>query len=203
MALAVRGDVLGHETGVRTERLYRTSRLLAYLTGMEPHPDKAIVGRNAFALDAREHGDGDDGTMTPEMVGAPGSTSAHRPSSAGDGLEARYEALGYHLTPEELSRVGADFTALASRKKTVLDEDLLSLLHHGVMEDVPEHYRLAELEVRCGADVSEATVVVTSDFVFLSISWLPLWRVWRQSRWCGGSTRLRDECGTRRCPAGR
>jgi 2-isopropylmalate synthase len=101
--------------------------------------------------------------MTPEMVGAPGSALVLGKHSGRHGLEKRYEALGYTLTPEDLARVTEAFTTLADRKKTVLDEDLLSILHHGVMEDVPERYRLTALDVRCGADVSEARVELSSE----------------------------------------
>ena len=169
MALAVRADGLAHHTGIRTERLYRTSRLLTYLTGVEPQPNKAVVGRNAFAHEAGIHQHGvinDPRTyeiMTPQMVGAPGSQLVLGKHSGRHGLEARYAALGYTLTPEELERVTQDFTELADRKKTVLDEDLLSILHHGVMEDVPELYRLSALEVRCGTDVSQASVALEAD----------------------------------------
>jgi 2-isopropylmalate synthase len=95
------------------------------------------------------------------MVGAPGADRGHKPPGP-EGLEARYQALGYVLTPEELERVQRDFTALADRKKVVLDEDLLSILHHGVMEDVEAVYRLSGLDVRCGSDGSEASVVIES-----------------------------------------
>jgi 2-isopropylmalate synthase len=168
MALAVRHDGLGHETGIRTERLYRTSRLLTYLTGIEPPPNKAIVGRNAFAHEAgiHQHGVINDPLtyeiMKPQMVGAPPSELVLGKHSGRHGLEKRYEALGYSLTPEELERVSHDFTALADRKKTVLDEDLISILHHGVMEDLPARYRLLDLDVRCGAEVSAASVTLDS-----------------------------------------
>ena len=46
---------------------------------------------------------------------------------------------------------------------TMDDEDLLSILHHGIMEDVPTFYRLTSLDVHCGADVAEATVVIESE----------------------------------------
>ena len=169
MALAVRRESLGYETGVHTERIYRTSRLLSYLTGVEPQPNKAIVGRNAFAHEAGIHQHGvinDRRTyeiMTPEMVGQAGTELVLGKHSGKHGLRARYEALGYSLTPEELSRVARDFKELADRKKTVLDEDLISILHHEVMEDVPEVHRLVSLDVRCGGDVSEATVSIDSD----------------------------------------
>ncbi|HET9948137.1 MAG TPA: 2-isopropylmalate synthase [Longimicrobiales bacterium] len=169
MALYVRRELLGYETGIRTDRIYRTSRLLSYLTGIEPQPNKAIVGRNAFAHEAGIHQHGvlnDRRTyeiMTPELVGAPGTELVMGKHSGRHGLEARYEALGYKLTREQLQRVTRDFKALADRKKVVLDEDLISILHHGVMEDVPEVFRLSQLEVRCGGESSSASAEVLSD----------------------------------------
>jgi 2-isopropylmalate synthase len=169
MALRVRHENLGHETGIHTERIFRTSRLLSYLTGIEPQPNKAIVGRNAFAHEAGIHQHGvlnDRRTyeiMTPEMVGAPGTDLVLGKHSGRHGLEARYKALGYALTPEQLKRVTKDFKQLADRKKTVLDEDLISILHHGVMEDVPEVYKLVSLDAHCGGDVSEARVSIEGE----------------------------------------
>ena len=169
MALAVRRESLGYETGIHTERIYRTSRLLSYLTGVEPQPNKAIVGRNAFAHEAGIHQHGvinDRRTyeiMTPEMVGAPGTELVLGKHSGKHGLQARYQKLGYTLSPEELKRVARDFKELADRKKVVLDEDLISILHHEVMEDVPEVHKLVALDVHCGGAVSTATVSVESD----------------------------------------
>jgi 2-isopropylmalate synthase len=169
MALHVRGDGLGHETGIQTQRLYRTSRLLSYLTGIEPQPNKAIVGRNAFAHEAGIHQHGvlsDRRTyeiMTPELVGAPGTELILGKHSGRHGLEARYDSLGYKLSADQLKRVTRDFKALADRKKTVLDEDLISILHHGVMEDVPEVYRLTKLNVTCGGDISNASVEIKDE----------------------------------------
>ncbi len=169
MALQVRGESLGYETGIRHDRLYRTSRLLSYLTGIEPQPNKAIVGRNAFAHEAGIHQHGvinDRRTyeiMTPETVGAPGTELVLGKHSGKHGLDKRYQTLGYTLTPEQLKRVTKDFKQLADKKKTVLDEDLISILHHGVMEDVPEVYRLSGLDVHCGGEESTARVVVEGD----------------------------------------
>jgi len=169
MALQVRHEALGHETGIHTERIYRTSRLLSYLTGVEPQPNKAIVGRNAFAHEAGIHQHGVIKSrltyeiMTPELVGAPDTELVLGKHSGKHGLAARYKALGYTLTPEELKRVAVDFKELADRKKTVLDEDLISILHHEVMEDVSEVHRLVSLDVHCGGDVSTAKVTIDSE----------------------------------------
>jgi 2-isopropylmalate synthase len=169
MALAVRRESLGYETGIHTDRIYRTSRLLSYLTGVEPQPNKAIVGRNAFAHEAGIHQHGvinDRRTyeiMTPEMVGQAGTELVLGKHSGKHGLAERYKKLGYTLTPEELKRVTRDFKELADRKKTVLDEDLISILHHEVMEDVAEVHRLVSLDVHCGGEASTATVVIESE----------------------------------------
>ncbi len=169
MALRVRSEGLGHDTGVKTEGLCRASRMLSHLTGIHPQPNKAIVGRNAFAHEAGIHQHGvlqDPGTyeiMTPAMVGASGSELVLGRHSGRHGLEARYRDLGYSLTPEELERVTRDFKALAERKKDVLDEDLLSILHHGVMDDVPEVHGLEALEVLCGGEVSRARVTLMTE----------------------------------------
>lgn len=169
MALQVRREMLGHETGIHTDKIYRTSRLLSYLTGVEPQPNKAIVGRNAFAHEAGIHQHGviknrlTYEIMTPEMVGAPGTELVLGKHSGKHGLKARYEALGYMLSPEELKRVSLDFKELADRKKTVLDEDLISILHHEVMEDVPEVHTLVSLDVHCGGEISSAKVAIDSE----------------------------------------
>jgi 2-isopropylmalate synthase len=169
MALVVRGESLGHETGIHTERIYRTSRLLSYLTGVEPQPNKAVVGRNAFAHEAGIHQHGviaDRRTyeiMTPEMVGQAGTELVLGKHSGKHGLAERYKRLGYTLSPEELKHVTRDFKELADRKKVVLDEDLISILHHEVMEDVAEVHRLVALDVHCGGDVSTAKLSIESE----------------------------------------
>ena len=172
MALRVRENGLGHETGIQHDRLYRTSRLLSYLTGIQPQPNKAIVGRNAFSHEAGIHQHGmlnDPRTyeiMTPAMVGVSRSTLVMGKHSGRHGLEARLAELGYTLSPEELMAVSERFQELADRKKEILDEDLISILHHRVMEDVPELHRIVELEVQCGGDVSVASVTAMSESGF-------------------------------------
>ena len=92
MASQVRGSALGFRCNVDTREIYRTSQLLSYLTGVFPQPNKAIVGRNAFAHEAgiHQHGMLQNGLtyeiIRPEMVGIPRSTlvlgQAQRPARA-------------------------------------------------------------------------------------------------------------------------
>jgi 2-isopropylmalate synthase len=82
MALKIRKDLTGHHTDIDSKELYRTSQLLSHITGIHPQPNKAIVGRNAFAHEAGIHQHGmlkaslTYEIMTPELVGAPGTQLA-------------------------------------------------------------------------------------------------------------------------------
>lgn len=169
MALEVRGDALPYTTGVETTELYRTSRLLARLTGIHPQPNKAVVGKNAFAHEAGIHQDGiiKERTtyeiMTPAMVGVPETQLVLGKHSGRTALARRYRELGYELAGADLDRACTLFKLLADQKKAVLDEDLLAILHHGAMHDVPEVFRLRALEVVCGGRTARAHVRLAVD----------------------------------------
>ncbi len=169
MALRVRGDALPYRTGVHAAELYRTSQLLTHLTGIHPQPNKAIVGENAFAHEAGIHQDGvlkermTYEIMTPQSVGVPATKLVLGKHSGRAALANRYRELGYELSGEELDRAYRLFKLLADQKKTVLDEDLIAILHHGTMEDAPQAYRLRALEVVCGTRRSEARVRLETD----------------------------------------
>ena len=164
MALVVRKDAYGHETGINTREIHRASQLLSYLTGIHPQPNKAIVGKNAFAHEAGIHQDGvlKERTtyeiMTPEMVGVPETALVLGKHSGRNALSARYRDLGYELSADDVERTYKLFKMLADQKKTILDEDLISILHHGTMEDVPLRFKLVSLRVLSGTVESEAQV---------------------------------------------
>jgi 2-isopropylmalate synthase len=134
MALHVRSDQLPFATGVVTRELYSTSQLLSAIVGFEVQPNKAIVGRNAFAHEAGIHQHGMINNplcyeiMTPESVGVSANSLVLGKHSGRHALALRYEELGYPLTSKELDAVYAGFTALADRKKRIYDQDLISLL---------------------------------------------------------------------------
>ncbi len=134
MALKVRADISGHSTGVDAEKLYPASRLLSETIGVEPQPNKAIVGANAFAHAAGIHQHGmlsDRATyeiMTPETVGAPPTQLVLGKHSGRHALRHRYEKLGHDLTREEVAQASRRCTDLAERRIDVTDEALLSIL---------------------------------------------------------------------------
>jgi 2-isopropylmalate synthase len=163
MASRVRGPAVAFQCNIESREIYRTSQLLSYLTGVFPQPNKAIVGRNAFAHEAgiHQHGMLQNGLtyeiIQPEMVGIPRSTLVLGKHSGRHALERRYQELGYQLGEEELAELYQEFTALAERKREILDEDLLALLHQS-FHDAPEEYQLSHLRVVCGSVTASAEV---------------------------------------------
>ena len=134
MAMHVRADQLPFETNVKTPKLYPTSQLLSSIIGFEVQPNKAIVGRNAFAHEAGIHQHGVINNplcyeiMTPESVGVPANNLVLGKHSGRHALALRYEELGFSLDHMELDFVYRRFTELADRKKRIYDQDLISLL---------------------------------------------------------------------------
>ena len=134
MALRVRADRLPFETGIKTEHLYPASQLLSSIVGFEVQPNKAIVGRNAFAHEAGIHQHGVINNplcyeiMTPESVGVPTNSLVLGKHSGRHALSLRYLELGYEVTAAELDAAYRQFTNLADRKKRIYDQDLISLL---------------------------------------------------------------------------
>jgi 2-isopropylmalate synthase len=134
MALRVRNDVMPFETGIVTRELYHASQLLTEVTGVAVQPNKAIVGRNAFAHEAGIHQDGviknrlTYEIMTPQSVGVPESTLVLGKHSGRHALGLRCEQLGYQFSRRELDRIYKRFTALADEIKVVEDHHLTRII---------------------------------------------------------------------------
>jgi 2-isopropylmalate synthase len=134
MAMNVRGDRLPYEIRIDTREIYSTSRLLSQIIGFGVQPNKAIVGRNAFAHEAGIHQHGVISNplcyeiMTPESVGVPANELVLGKHSGRHALALRYEELGYSLGADELGAIYLRFTELADRKKRIYDQDLISLV---------------------------------------------------------------------------
>ena len=134
MALHVRADRLPFETGIDTTQLYPASQLLSSIVGIDVQPNKAIVGRNAFAHEAGIHQHGVINNplcyeiMTPESVGVPANALVLGKHSGRHALSLRYVELGYEISSGELEAAYRKFTDLADKKKRIYDQDLISLL---------------------------------------------------------------------------
>ena len=169
MALRTRKDFFGIDTRVRTEEIFRSSRLLSHITGVHVQPNKAVVGENAFAHEAGIHQDGvlkeklTYEIMRPEDIGRPANKLVLGKHSGRHALAARIKDLGYDLAGPDLDRAFKKFKDLADRKKEVYDEDLLAIVTDEATQ-APEVYELAYLHVISGTGVvPSATVKLKKD----------------------------------------
>ena len=152
MALRTRNDYYHADTRVVTQRLVPTSRLVASITGIQVQRNKAIVGQNAFAHEAGIHQDGilKERTtyeiMRPEDVGLTMSDLVLGKHSGRAALADRAQALGYHLSGDQLKAVFEEFKVLADKKKEIYDGDIAALIEHQI-QIVAERWVLESYQV--------------------------------------------------------
>src|SRR5690625_2612719 len=155
MALRTRKDFYNVETGIVTEEIYRTSRLVSTLAGMNIQPNKAIVGDNAFAHESGIHQDGflkEPTTyeiMTPQSVGRSHSRLVLGKHSGRHAFRVRLEEMGYTLDEEKFQRTYQRFIELADRKKEVTDRDIQAIVEEEAVR-IPEQFVLDYLHVTSG-----------------------------------------------------
>jgi 2-isopropylmalate synthase len=139
MAMHVRPDVYPYVSNVDRTQLYASSQMLSRTLGFNVQPNKAIVGRNAFAHEAGIHQHGVLSNplcyeiMTPESVGMPNERIILGKHSGRHALLHRFNELGLNVDGDELDALYDRFTHLADRKKKVYDQDLISMVltHRG------------------------------------------------------------------------
>jgi 2-isopropylmalate synthase len=133
MVLKTRADRLPFSTGIKTEELFPASQLLTEIIGVGVQPNKAIVGRNAFAHEAGIHQDGFLKERTtyeiiePHTVGVPESRLVLGKHSGRHALNARCTELGLQLDKDQLDEVYVRFSTFTDTKKGILDEEILKL----------------------------------------------------------------------------
>ncbi|MBI1736109.1 MAG: 2-isopropylmalate synthase [Candidatus Rokubacteria bacterium] len=169
MALRTRRDFFDVETQVRTQELFRTSRLLSHITGVHVQPNKAIVGENAFAHEAGIHQDGvlkeklTYEIMKPEDIGRASNKLVLGKHSGRHALAARLKELGFDLDGGPLDKAFRAFKGLADRKKEVFDEDLIAIVTDEATQG-KETYQLEYLHIISGTGIiPSATVKLRKD----------------------------------------
>jgi 2-isopropylmalate synthase len=161
VALKVRGETLGLSTGVRGELLAPASAALAGITGVWPQPNKAVVGRNAFAHEAGIHQHGVLANplcyeiITPASVGVRETSLVLGKHSGRHAVLVRLRGLGIEVSPEEADQVTARVKELADRQKFVYDDDLLDLL----AGERPRQVRLVRYQAVSGNEVMPTATV--------------------------------------------
>lgn len=167
MAIKTRQDAFKRiSTAINTRELFRISRLVSNLTGFIVPPNKAIVGRNAFAHESGIHQDAvikkrsTYEIMNPKDVGIDKSQIVLGKHSGRHGLAKRLEKLGFKLNPDRINVIFKQFKQLADKKKEVFDDDLIALVEEE-SKGKPKIYELVSVKVTTGTDiVPQATVKI-------------------------------------------
>jgi len=164
MSLDTRQDVFNATTGINLKEITKVSRALSLLTGMPVQPNKAIVGKNAFAHESGIHQDGllkmrqTYEIIDPKRIGRESHDLVLGKHSGRHAFKKKLEALGYSLGVREFENLFNRFKELADQKKSMYDEDLLALLEDQIAK-VPELWKLVRmrLETETG-EKSKATI---------------------------------------------
>jgi len=156
MLVQVREDAHGLRTGINTREIARTSRMVSRLTGYAIQPNKAIVGRNAFAHESGIHQDGvlkERSTyeiMDATEVGLESNSIVLGKHSGRHALRDALEQLGFQVEGNALNAAFKAFKEVADRKKQVTALDLEAIVSDEMRERSDAH-ELAWFEVEAGS----------------------------------------------------
>jgi 2-isopropylmalate synthase len=154
---------LNLRTDINTKLLFSTSRLVSTLMSMPVQPNKAIVGRNAFAHSSGIHQDGvlknreNYEIIDPVEVGIRESSIILTARSGRAALNHRLEMLGFKFGKEEIDDIYHRFLLLADKKKEINDEDVRILA--GVVFQGEKSLKLDLLQVSCGKSLMPVATV--------------------------------------------
>ena len=171
MALKTRHDIMPYSTGVDATKIMHISRRVSAVSGFVVQPNKAIVGKNAFAHESGIHQDGmlknreNFEIMRPEDIGLSGTSLPLGKHSGRAALRAKLKELGHDVADNQLGDIFVRFKALADRKKEVYDEDLIALVQDAGAEG-EKRLELKFLRVICGTEAPQsADLTMTVDGV--------------------------------------
>jgi len=157
MLLHTREPLLGLWTGIETTEIARTSRLVSRLTGYQVQPNKAIVGRNAFAHEAGIHQDGvlKERTtyeiMDATTVGLNSNSLVLGKHSGRHALSKALEEMGFEIDGQALNTAFKRFKEIADRKKQVTAMDLEALVTDELRSEDIGGYALDWFEVEASS----------------------------------------------------
>ncbi len=168
MAIKLRKDLLHKTTGINTREIMRTSKLVRDLCDMPVQPNKAIVGGNAFAHSSGIHQDGilkaknTYEIMTPQSIGLKENKMNLTSRSGSHMVKTRLVKLGYSDEEIDMENFYKRFIALADKKGTVYDDDLITLMESKNTSDLKDMFKLEYLNVSSGTGmIPTATVKIS------------------------------------------
>ena len=158
MCLKTRKDLLPFKTGIQTKNISKISHLVSKTTGFFVQPNKAIVGKNAFAHESGIHQDGmlkHSNTyeiMTPESIGLSSSELVLGKHSGRHAFKVKLEELGVKIKEKELDKLFKKFKDLADKKKQLFEEDLIALVDDE--SSTNSKIKFIDLKVKCGSNLN-------------------------------------------------
>ncbi|PIC64442.1 2-isopropylmalate synthase [Sporosarcina sp. P13] len=169
VAMHIRKDFYNMETGINLQEIKRSSQLVSRLTGVVIQPNKAVVGKNAFAHESGIHQDGmlknrqTYEIITPELIGEVDMPLALGKHSGRHAFKDRAISMGFELNDKQLNEAFADFKKLADRKKEITEDDLFVLFTGQQLADTDTPiYELHNVQVQYGTNnIPTATVTAT------------------------------------------
>lgn len=157
MLIKVREDVHGLHTNINTRELARASRMVSRLTGYVVQPNKAVVGKNAFAHESGIHQDGvlkereTFEIMDATEVGFDSNQIVLGKHSGRHALKDALEQLGFAVDGEALNQAFKRFKDVADKKKQVTALDLEAIVSDEMRERSQAH-ELEWFEAEAGSD---------------------------------------------------
>ena len=148
---------LNIDTNINTTKIMQTSRMVSSLMNMPVQPNKAIVGRNAFAHSSGIHQDGvlknvqTYEIINPKDVGLDDNAIVLTARSGRAALKYRLEINGVKVSEDQLNDIYKRFLILADKKKEVTDDDILVLA--GADTTANHEIKLDYLQVTTGKGV--------------------------------------------------
>ncbi len=164
MTLNTRSDFFRNPTRIDTTQIYRTSRLVSTLTGIDVPPNKAIVGVNAFAHESgiHQHGVLEEKTtyeiIKPETIGLSANRLVLGKHSGRHAFKEKIKEMGYNLEDSEIEKAFKKFKDLADKKKEITEKDIEALIEEEVIA-VPETFKLEYLQATSGSGVVASAVL--------------------------------------------
>jgi len=164
MAIKTRKDFYKVDTSVKTKELYKTSRLVSHLMGINVQPNKAIIGKNAFSHESGIHQDGllkkrtTYEIMEPKDIGITESKLVLGRHSGRHAFKERLKKLGYRLNQIDIEKAFESFKKLTEKKKEIYDEDLEAIVE-GQIFQIPEIWTLESIQIISGTNTVPTTTI--------------------------------------------
>ncbi|OJJ28695.1 2-isopropylmalate synthase [Campylobacter concisus] len=176
MAIKTRQDVFAPlYTDIISKEIYPTSRLIASIIGIEPQPNKAIVGKNAFAHESGIHQDGvlkhkeTYEIISAESIGLEKNSLVLGKHSGRHAFKDKLASLGFDLDSDALNKAFEKFKELADKKKEIFDDDIRALVAEEITK-IPQAYEITALLQSSGGSLASASISIKHNDEIISDS---------------------------------